>query len=98
MKKVTKEVLQESAHKLMFNLSDEQLETLVKEFEIITKQMELIAEIPDVDEAEPMTFPFDVESDVLRDDIASVPCDRNELLKNAHDVKDDQIRLPKVVR
>ena len=97
MKKVTKEVLQEASHKLMFELSDEQLDKLVKEFEIITKQMELIGHIPGVDEATPMTFPFDVTNTYLRSDEASIPENREDILKNAKDVVDGQIRLPKVV-
>ena len=97
MKKVTKEVLQESAQKLMFTLSDEQLEKLVGEFEIIQKQMELIGEIPGVDEAEPMTFPFDVTTSYMREDVIKETPSKDELLKNASDVVDGQIRLPKVV-
>lgn len=97
MKKVTKEVLQESAQKLMFTLTDEELEKLVKEFEIIQKQMELIGEIPGVDETEPMTFPFDVTTSNMREDVAKDTSSKDELLKNASDVVDGQIRLPKVV-
>ena len=98
MKKVTKELLQESAKKLMFTLSDEELEKLVKEFDIIQQQMELIGEIPGVDDVEPMTFPFDVTSNFLREDETTIPENREEILKNAKDVQDGQIRLPKVVR
>ena len=97
MKKVTKEILQESANRLMFSLSDEQLEKLVVEFEIITKQMELISHIPGVDDVEPMTFPFDVTSFSLREDVSDEPENRDEILKNSQDVSDGQIRLPKVV-
>ena len=97
MKKVTKEILQESANNLMFTLSDEQLEKLVEEFKIISKQMELIADIPGVDDVEPMTFPFDVTNSYLREDIATSPLDRDKLLQNSKEVVDGQIRLPKVV-
>ena len=97
MKKVTKEVLQESANKLMFNLNDEELNTLLGEFDMIIKQMKLIGDIEGVDEATPMTFPFDVTNTYLRDDKADKPLARDEVLKNAKDVVDGQIRLPKVV-
>lgn len=97
MKEVNFEVLQESANKLMFNLSKEETEHLLKEFEIIIKQMELIGQIEGVDKVEPMTFPFDVTNDFLREDAAEKPLDRDEALKNAKDVVDGQIRLPKVV-
>ena len=97
MRKITKETLQEAATKLMFTLTEEELDTLVKEFDIIVKQMELIGEIPGVDNVEPMTFPFECSVDYLREDVATEPVDRDEILKNAKDVVDGQIRLPKVV-
>ena len=97
MRKITKETLQEAATKLMFTLAEEELETLVKEFDVIAKQMELIGEIPGVDEVEPMTFPFECTTTFLREDVASKPENRDEILKNAKDVVDGQIRLPKVV-
>ena len=98
MKKVTREVIKESAEKLMFKLSEEEIENLVEEFDIIVKQMELIGDIPGVDDVEPMTFPFDVTNTFLREDVASMPAERDELLKNTSDVKDGQIKLPKVVK
>ena len=97
MRKITKETLQEAATKLMFTLTEEELDTLVKEFDIIVKQMKLIGEIPGVDNVEPMTFPFECSVDYLREDVATKPVDRDEILKNAKDVVDGQIRLPKVV-
>lgn len=97
MKEVNFEVLQEAANKLMFNLTDEEIERLLKEFQIIIQQMELIGGIKGVDKVEPMTFPFDVTNDYLREDKAAEPLNREEALKNAKDVVDGQIRLPKVV-
>lgn len=97
MKTVNKNLLSASAKSLMFTMTDGELDTLVEEFEIITKQMELIGKIPGVDEAEPMTFPFDVTNSILREDVPVKPLDKEETLKNASDVVDYQIRLPKVV-
>ena len=98
MKKVTKEVLQESANRLLINLTDEELNDLLSDFDILISQMELIGDIPGVDEVEPMTFPFEITSDYLRDDIPEEPLSKNDVLKNAQDVVDGQIRLPKVVK
>ncbi len=98
MKKVTKEVLKSNAEKLMFEMSDEDLDLLVNEFGVIQEQMSLIGEIEGVDETTPMTFPFDVTSTFLREDVASEPLDRELALRNAKDVVDGQIRLPKVVK
>lgn len=97
MKAVNTELLKDIAHKLMFDMNEEQYDTLLKEFDTVIKQMELISEIKGADDAEPMTFPFDVTTSYLREDVASNPLDRDEALKNASDVIEGQIRLPKVV-
>ena len=44
-----------------------------------------------------MTFPFDVSTTYMREDVVEEPLSNEEALKNASDVKDGQIRLPKVV-
>ena len=98
MKKITKELLQESANKLMFDMSDEQYNKLLSEFDVILTQMDLIGEIDGVDDATPMIFPFDVTTTFLREDVAEEPLDRDEALRNAKDVVDGQIRLPRVVK
>ena len=98
MKKISKEVLQLTANKLMFDLTDEQYERLEKEFEVLIKHMNIIGEIEGVDDAEPMSFPFDVTNSYLREDVAERPLDRKEALKNAQDVVDGQISVPKVVK
>lgn len=97
MEKITKEVLKKAANNLMFDMTDEEYETLLNEFEVIIKQMEIISSIEGVDEVEPMTFPFEVATDYLREDVPSKPLERDVALKNAKDVVDGQIRLPKVV-
>ena len=97
MKPVNKSVLKEAAQKLMFEMDEKQYDTLLEEFHTILSQLELIGEIPDVDEVEPMTFPFDVTNSFLREDVIEKPLDRDVALKNASDVVDGQIRLPKVV-
>ena len=82
MKKITREVLNDAANRLLFTMSDEQYETLEDEFRTLIKQMGKIGEISDLDEYEPMTFPFDP---------------RDVALKNAGNKQDNQIKLPKVV-
>ena len=97
MKKVDKNVLKEAANKLMFDMDEVQYDTLLEEFDVIIKQMTLISELNGVDEAEPMTFPFDVTTSFLREDAPTEPLHSDEALKNASNVVDGQIRLPKVV-
>jgi len=97
MKNVDKQMLKEAANKLMFDMDDNEYETLLKEFSVVTRNMELIGKIKGVDDAMPMTFPFEVSNDFLREDIATEPLNRDVALKNASEVVEGQIRLPKVV-
>ena len=98
MKKVTKETLLKCAHNLMFDLTDDELNKLLIEFEIIKQQMSLIGEIEEVDKAEPMSFPFELQTEMMREDVPSVPVEKSELLKNTKEVENGQIKLPKVVK
>lgn len=98
MKNVNKETLKTAANKLMFDMSEEQYDNLLNEFDVIISQMNLIGDIEGVDEVEPMTFPFDVTTTYLREDVSSKPLSREEALRNAKDVVDGQIRLPRVVK
>ena len=97
MKPVSKEVLKTAASKLMFEMDDNQYDQLIKELNIFLKQVDLIGDIPHIDDATPMTFPFEVTNSYLREDEVEEPLSQEEALKNASDVKDGQIRLPKVV-
>lgn len=97
MKKVNKEILKESANKLMFDMEESQYDTLLDEFSIIIQQMDLISSVDGIDDVEPMVFPFDVTTSLMREDEVKDVLTRDEALKNASDVVDGQIRLPKVV-
>ena len=73
-------------------------QTLLNEFDIIVKQMNVIGENKKIDEYDPMTFPFDVYVTYLREDIAATPLSRDEALRNAQHKAGGQIKLPKVVQ
>ena len=81
----------------MFDMAEEEYKTLLKEFDILTKQMEKISDVKGIDDEEPMTFPFNVTVSALREDEATTPLDRDEALKNAQSKQDGQVKLPKVV-
>lgn len=97
MEKINKDVLKKVANNLMFDMTDDEYETLLNEFDILVKQFELMSEIKGLEEVEPMSFPFEVTNDYLREDEPEEPLNRDAALKNAKDVVDGQIRLPKVV-
>lgn len=97
MKEITMEVLHDAAHRLLFDMTEEEYQTLFEEFQILTKQMEKIGEIQGLENYEPMTFPFDCTTSYLREDVPTEPLPREEALKNAGCKQDGQIKLPKVV-
>ena len=98
MKPVNKQILKSAAEKMMFTMEDSQYETLLEEFDILLKQIDFMGEINGIDDAEPMIFPFDVFTSHLREDEIEFSLTQEEAMKNSGDVKDGQIRLPKVVR
>ncbi len=91
------ELLKKCANNLMFDMSSEQYELLLKEFDVITKQMEVLGEIEGLDNITPMTFPFDVTTSYLREDVPEDGLSKEEVLRNAKDIVEGQIKLPKVV-
>ncbi len=97
MKEITMDVLHDAAHRLLFDMSEEEYATLMEEFKTLIKQMDTIGKIKGLDEYEPMTFPFPCETSFLREDIAEEPLPRDEALANAGSKLDGQIKLPKVV-
>ena len=97
MKTINKEVLVDAANRLLFSMSDEQYDTLEKEFGVLTKLMGAIGEIEGLENYEPMTFPFECTTDFLREDEVLEPLPREVALKNAGNVQDNQVKLPKVV-
>lgn len=94
---INKEKLKELANDLLFDMADDEYETLLKEFDELVAQMALLEKIPHVDEVEPMIYPFEVTNNILREDEPEAPLTREEVLKNAADTYAGQVRLPKVV-
>ena len=81
----------------MFTMDEAEYDTLVDEFEIILKQMDLIGKIKDIDKVEPLIFSFPVEGVKMRDDevVDELPID--DILKNSESTLYNQVRVPKVV-
>ncbi len=94
---IEKEKLKDYAHKLMFDMNDEEYETLQNEFEVILKQMDLIGEIDGISEVEPMTFPFVTNQAKFRKDEVKNTLTTEEAISNAKMVDRNQVRVPKVV-
>ena len=94
--KVSKEELKKLANRLMYDMSDEDYDLLEKEFETYLKYIELMENI-DVSDVTPMTFPFFYESIGLREDVEDEVLATEDVLKNAHDVFDNQVKVKKVI-
>ena len=97
MVKYDLKLLKECANNLMFDMSDEQYDVLLSEFDVITQQMSLLGEIEGLENVEPMTFPYEIYTDFLREDEPLESISKEDALRNAKDVVDGQIKLPKVV-
>lgn len=94
---ITKEKLKDYAAKLMFDMEDSEYETLAKEFEIFEKQMDLIGKVDELNQVEPMTFPYVIYEAEFREDEVKEELETEDVLKNAKHVDRDQVRVPKVV-
>ena len=98
MKPVNKDVLREICHKLMFQINEDEYDKLLHDFDFILGQMKLIGEIENVDDASPMTFPFDASIDYLREDVVEETLSREDALKNCSSIENGEVILPKVVK
>ena len=94
---VTKENLKKYANNLMFDMDSEGYDRTLKEFEVIEKHMALIGQIDNIENVEPMTFPYVIYHASLREDIANNNLPVEDVLKNSDKTKADQIEVPKVV-
>ena len=92
-----KEELKKYAKNLEFDMEDSEYETLKEEFNILFKQMDLLGEIEGISNYEPMDYPFALEDSFLREDKVTMNLLREDILKNAKDVKDNCVKSPKVV-
>lgn len=97
MKKIDESVLKDASHRLLFDISDEEMKLLINEFDVLKQQFELLNEIENVNDVEGMTFPYKVFNDFLREDEPKDVLSKEDALKNAQVKKDGQIKLPKVV-
>ncbi len=97
MSKFTKEMVDSYADKLLIGLTSEENNMVLKEFDVIEKSMEKIANIPNIEKVEPMTHALDDFTFVLREDVVEDSVPVSELLQNCDSVEDDLVSVPKVV-
>ena len=97
MSKFTKEMVDSYADKLLIGLTPEENELVLKEFDIIDENMQIIASIPNISEVSPMTHALDDFEFVLREDVVEESVPIEDLLKNCDAYEGREIEVPKVV-
>ena len=97
MTKFTKEMVDDYADKLLIGLSDEENEMVLKEFETIDANLDLVNKIDGITDVEPMTHCLDDFEYVLRDDVIEESVPIEDLLRNSDETDGDEIEVPKVV-
>lgn len=95
--KISIEELKKLANNLLFEMKEEEYKTLQEEFEVILSQMEVINQMEGTENVTPMTFPFIYETCGLREDVPGKVLSVEDVLKNASDVFDNQVRVKKVI-
>lgn len=92
-----KKTLEMLANKLLFTMNKDEYETLSQEFQVILEQMNLIGEIPNIDEVEPLIYPVELDGVSLRDDQVVDELPIEDILLNSGSNLYNQVKLPKVV-
>lgn len=97
MNKFTKEMVDDYANKLLIGLTDEENKNVLDEFEEIDRQIDLINEIPNIENVNPMTHTLDDFEFVLREDKTEESENIDDILSNSDEHTEREIEVPKVV-
>ena len=98
MNKFTKEMVDDYANKLLIGLTEEENKMVLDEFEIIDKNIDLINEIPGIENVSPMTHTLDNFVYELREDEVEQSIPITSLLENCDDsTADGEVQVPRMV-
>lgn len=95
--KFTKEMVDDYADKLLIGLTEEENKMVLDEFEIIDKNIDIINEIPNIENVEPMSWCLDDFSFELREDEVEESVPIEYLLQNCDVYNDREVEVPRVV-
>ena len=97
MGKFTKELIDDYANKLLIGLTEEENKMVLEEFDEIDRNIDLINEIENIKDVEPMSHCLDDFTFELREDepMESIPID--VIFSNCDSMRDDEVKVPKVV-
>ncbi len=90
------EMLKKLGLKTMFDISDEEMPDLVKEYDVFMSHVAVLEKI-DTTGVEVMAYPYEIETTFLREDEPDHIVSREDILSNGPEVQDNQIKMPKVV-
>lgn len=85
------------AHKLLFDLTPEENKMVLDEMEIIDHNCDIVHNFPGIESVPPMTHCLDDFTVELREDIAEESDYIDDLLRNSDETSDREVELPKVV-
>ncbi len=97
MSKFTKEMVDDYADKLLIGLTEEENKMVLDEFDVIDEQINVINDIPGIENVEPMTHALDDFEYELREDVVEESVPIEDLLSNCKDVSGREVEVPKVV-
>ena len=98
MSNFTKEMIDDYADKLLIGLTEEERTNIQEEFDEIEKNMDLINQLPNITDTEPLSYPFEMVVDDLRsDDEVGEEIPIEELLRNCDQYEGREVEVPKVV-
>ena len=92
-----KKAIKEYAEHLMFELSDEEADSLVKEFSTLEAEMALLDAV-DTEGVEEMVYPFEAPTVFLREDEVSNVISQDDAMANVKKKLEGHFVLPKVVK
>ncbi|MFV0249596.1 MAG: hypothetical protein ACK5HP_00955 [Bacilli bacterium] len=97
MQTFTKDIVVDYADKLLIGLTDDEVNLVLDEFDIIDSNIDIINKIPNIAQVEPMTHCLDNFVYELREDVKEESILIDELLQNCDDYLDREVRVPKVL-
>ncbi|MGE8205290.1 Asp-tRNA(Asn)/Glu-tRNA(Gln) amidotransferase subunit GatC [Heyndrickxia sp. NPDC080065] len=95
MSRISKDQVNHVANLARLEFNEEQTEKFTKQLDDIISLAELLNEL-DTTNVEPTSHVLDIRN-VLREDKAEPGLPQEEVLKNAPDTKDGQIRVPSII-